>query len=90
MVSALFGIYLLSCGIIGWFFGIPRALLIGFALGDARCRLVTDLVGVGDYGNASPVSERVLKAEDIAHGKDQAITMARRMPTREHCSAVLG
>lgn len=37
MVSALFGIYLLSCGIIGWFFGkigwVPCALLIGCALG---------------------------------------------------------
>lgn len=49
--SALLGIYLLSCGVIGWFFGTvgwpARILLIAGALGMLKAGLVTDAIGLG-------------------------------------------
>lgn len=73
-VSALFGIYLLSSGIIGWFFGrigwMLRALLIGGALGMLDAGLVTDLIGLSIGGGLFLFQRNVLKPADLAHGKD--------------------
>ncbi|MCB1333172.1 MAG: TRAP transporter permease, partial [Roseivivax sp.] len=72
--SALLGIYLLSCGIIGWFFGrigwTLRALLIGAALGMLDAGLLTDLLGLGVAVAMFLYQKRFVTAEDIAHGKD--------------------
>jgi TRAP transporter 4TM/12TM fusion protein len=50
VASALLGIYLLSCGVIGWFFGKPawpaRVLLVASALGMLKAGLLTDLGGL--------------------------------------------
>ena len=72
--SALLGIYLLSCGIIGWFFGrigwALRALLIGAALGMLDAGLLTDLLGLGVAVAMFLWQKRFVTASDIAHGKD--------------------
>jgi TRAP transporter 4TM/12TM fusion protein len=48
--SALLGIYLLSSGIVGWFFGrvgaLERALLIGAALAMMKAGVLTDALGL--------------------------------------------
>ncbi|MFT6533343.1 MAG: TRAP transporter 4TM/12TM fusion protein [Limimaricola cinnabarinus] len=73
-ISALFGIYLLSSGIIGWFFGrigwMARALLICGALGMLDAGLVTDLIGLSIGGGLFLFQRNVLKLTDLAHGKD--------------------
>ncbi|MCZ4262700.1 TRAP transporter fused permease subunit [Limimaricola sp. G21655-S1] len=73
-ISALFGIYLLSSGIIGWFFGrigwIARALLIGGALGMLDAGLVTDLVGLSIGTVLLLYQKNILKPGTLAHGKD--------------------
>lgn len=72
-ISALFGIYLLSSGIIGWFFGrigwIARALLTCGALGMLDAGLVTDLIGLSIGGGLFLFQRNVLKLTDLAHGK---------------------
>ena len=72
-ISALFGIYLLSSGIIGWFFGrigwMARALLICGALGMLDAGLVTDLIGLSIGGGLFLFQRNVLKLTDLAHGK---------------------
>jgi len=74
LVSALLGIYLLSAGIIGWYFGkigwALRVLLIGGALGMLDAGLVTDVVGLGIAVALFLYQKKFLKAEEIAHGKD--------------------
>lgn len=74
VVSALFGIYLLSGGIVGWFFGRvgwpARVLLIAGAFGMLDAGLVTDLVGLGIAVALFLWQKRVVSAESIAHGKD--------------------
>ena len=51
VASALLGIYLLSCGVVGWFFGPvgwpARLLLISGALGMLKAGLWSDLMGFG-------------------------------------------
>ncbi|MDZ7904775.1 MAG: TRAP transporter large permease subunit [Cypionkella sp.] len=51
VMSALIGIYILSCGVIGWFFGKAgwpvRILLIASALAMLKAGLLTDLIGLG-------------------------------------------
>ena len=73
-VSALLGIYLLSCGIIGWFFGrigwIPRLLLICGALGMLDAGWLSDIVGLGIGLGLYLWQRRLVGAEQIAHGKD--------------------
>ncbi|WP_417208524.1 TRAP transporter permease [Antarctobacter sp.] len=74
LVSALLGIYLLSSGIIGWFFGrigwVPRILLIAAALGMLDAGLVTDLVGLTIAVVLFLYQKKLVTAEAIAHGKD--------------------
>ncbi len=74
LVSALLGIYLLSSGIIGWFFGrigwVARVLLIGGALGMLDAGFITDLIGLGIAAVLFLYQKKVVSAESIAHGKD--------------------
>jgi TRAP transporter 4TM/12TM fusion protein len=73
-ISALFGIYLLSSGIIGWFFGrigwMARALLICGALAMLDAGLVSDLVGLSIGTVLLLYQKNVLKPGTLAHGKD--------------------
>jgi TRAP transporter 4TM/12TM fusion protein len=73
-VSALLGIYLLSSGIIGWFFGrigwILRILLIAAALGMLDAGLLTDLVGLAVAVAMFVYQKKLVTADVIAHGKD--------------------
>ena len=72
--SALLGIYLLSAGIIGWFFGrigpVARALLIAGALGMLDAGWLSDAVGLGIAGALLLRQKRLVAPEDLARGKD--------------------
>ncbi|WP_417601472.1 TRAP transporter permease [Pararhodobacter oceanensis] len=72
--SALLGIYLLSSGIIGWFFGrigwVPRAMLILAALGMLDAGLLTDLIGLAVAITLFLYQKKIVTADVIAQGKD--------------------
>ncbi|WP_353476098.1 TRAP transporter permease (plasmid) [Salipiger sp. H15] len=73
-ISALLGIYLLSGGIIGWYFGrigwIPRLLLIGGALAMLDAGWLSDLIGLGIGLALYLWQRRLVSAEQVAHGRD--------------------
>ena len=72
--SALFGIYLLSCGIIGWFFGrigwVLRGLLIAAALGMLDAGLLTDIVGLGIAVGMFLYQKAAIRTAAVAQGGD--------------------
>ncbi|MCA2013672.1 TRAP transporter permease [Cereibacter sphaeroides] len=74
LASALLGIYLLSAGIIGWYFGrigwSARVLLIGGALAMLDAGLVTDLVGLAIGAGLFAMQRRLVRLQDVARGAD--------------------
>lgn len=73
-VTAVAGVYLLSCAVQGWFLGhagmIMRAALLTAGLSMIAGGWLTDAVGLGLAAMLVVLQKRILTAKDLAHGAD--------------------
>ena len=72
--TALGGVFLLACAIVGWFQGplniVFRALMIGAAIAMIKGGLLTDAIGLGLALGIWLFQKRVITARDLARGRD--------------------
>ena len=73
-VTAIIGVYLLSCSVQGWFLGhagtVLRLLLLAGGLTMIAGGWITDAIGLGIAALAAVLQKGLVSASDIAHGKD--------------------
>ncbi|ERP92528.1 hypothetical protein Q669_31915 [Labrenzia sp. C1B10] len=73
-ITAIAGVYLLSCAVQGWFFGHPGMVVrVGLLVGGLTMIAggwVTDTIGLGIAIVLAVTQKKIVQARDLAHGAD--------------------
>lgn len=73
-ITAIVGVYLLSCAVQGWFIGhagaVVRVALLAAGLSMIAGGWLTDAFGLGLVVLIAVLQKRILTAKDLAHGAD--------------------